>query len=700
VTDQNSSDYKPADILIAATTIKPPIAPIKPHRMEIHHHIRVDPYYWLRDDDRHKAEVLNYLEQENSYTRQILEGTEPMQSLLYNEMIARIREEDCSAPCLHKDFWYYHRYHPRQEYPVYYRKPHTLETAEQLLLDIPKLAEPYDFYDLGAYEVSPCQDILAYAEDTLSRRQYRIRFKNLTTGEHYPDTIENTSADMAWANDNHTLFYVARHPDTLLPYRVYRHVLGSSVACDVLVYEERDDAFDAEVSRSKSGRYVIIGLHQTLSSEYRILDADEPEGEFAIFFPRERNHEYEIFHQGERFLIRSNRQAPNFRLLETPVDKTGDPNAWKELISHRDDVLLEDVEVFANHVVVTERHKGLLRIKVLNGETSRSIPFNEPVYSAYIDENPEYSSPRLRYGYSSLTTPNTIYEYDMASGQQTLLKQDEVVGDFNPADYASERIFAPARDSENIPISLVYRRNMGNPADRPLYLYGYGAYGHSIEASFSSHILSLLDRGFVYAIAHIRGGQEMGRRWYDEGRLFNKRNTFTDYIDVSEFLTHHGYAAANKVFAAGGSAGGLLMGAVVNMRPELYRGIVAHVPFVDVVTTMLDESVPLTTGEYDEWGNPADPDAYHTMLSYSPYDQVSARQYPHMLVLTGLHDSQVQYWEPAKWVAKLRALKTDQHLLLLQTNMEAGHAGASGRLRRYREKALEYAFLFSLLAGC
>ena len=698
-TFKNPPEAELSKMLAGSSDIKFPIAEIVPHEMEIHGHTRIDNYYWLRDDSRQDPEMLAYLEAENAYIDAIMEPTQAFQEVLFEELIGRIKEDDSSVPYKYMDFWYYSRYEKDKEYPIYCRKEGNLEAPEQIILDVNQLAEPYEFYRVGSMAVSSRQDILAFAEDAVSRRQYHIRFKNLKTGELYPDDIDNASPAIAWANDNKSLFYVKKHPETLLGYQVYRHVLGTDPADDVLVYEEPDDTFYTYIYKSKSRDYIVLGLAQTLSTEIRLLDANNPEGKFQVFLPREQDHEYSIVHDGSRFLILTNWQAQNFRLMETPIDKIGDKSSWNELIPNREDVLIEEVEAFANHLVVAERNKGLLQLRIMDKRqgTDGYMDFGEPAYTAYIHKNPEYDTNLLRYGYSSLTTPDSIYEYDMTTGKKVLLKQSEVLGGFDSANYASERLYVPARDGESIPVSLVYRKNYTRDGTHPLYLEGYGAYGYSIDPSFSSHILSLLDRGFVYAIAHVRGGQEMGRRWYEDGKMFNKMNTFTDYIDVTKFLVEEGYAAPDKVFAMGGSAGGLLMGAVVNMRPDLYRGVIALVPFVDLVTTMLDESIPLTTGEFDEWGNPKNKDSYEYMLSYSPYDQVKAQDYPPMLVTTGLWDSQVQYWEPTKWVAKLRATKTDDNLLLLHINMDVGHGGASGRFRWYEMKAMEYAFIFDLL---
>jgi oligopeptidase B len=533
--------------------------------------------------------------------------------------------------------------------------------------------------------------------DTVGRRFYTIHFKDLATGQLRPDKIANVTGNLAWANDNRTLFYARQDPSTLRSYQIFRHVMGTDVANDELVYEEKDDTFTTHVFKTRSKKYIIIASDQTLSGECRYLDADDPSGEFTVFLPRQRKHEYRIDHWGEHFYIRTNRDAVNFRLMCTPVADTGAEN-WREVIPHRDNVLLEDFTLFQRYLVVKERRDGLshLRVRPWDGDGEHYLRFDEPAYTISVDENPEPESELLRFSYSSLTTPNTVYDYHMTSRQKTRLKQQEVLGGFDSSNYLTERLHATARDGQRVFISLVYRKQLRQPGKNPLLLYGYGSYGFSTNPYFRSEQLSLLDRGFVYAIAHVRGGQEMGRQWYEDGKLLKKMNTFTDFIDVAQHLADNGYAAPGHVYAMGGSAGGLLMGAVVNMRPALFRGVIAHVPFVDVVTTMLDDSIPLTTNEYDEWGNPGEKQYYDYMLRYSPYDNVVAHDYPHMLVTTGLHDSQVQYWEPAKWVAKLREKKTDAHRLLLKVDMGAGHGGPTGRYRRYRETAIWWAFLLDL----
>jgi len=676
--------------------IKEPMAKIIPHRLEKHGHVRIDNYYWLNQRDN--PEVLEYLQAENEYTGKVMAAAGNLEEKLFEEIKARIKQTDMSVPYKKNDYYYYTRFEEGKEYPIYCRKKESLEAAEEVMIDANALARGHEYFAVGGWTVSSGRNLLAYAVDTLGRRIYTIRFKNLDNGELLEDSIPGVTGNMAWASDNRTLFYSRQDPSTLRSYQIYRHALGTETAEDRLVYEETDETFSAYVFKTKSEKYLMIACHQTLSSEYRFLEADNPEGEFKIIQPRERGHEYSADHFGDKFYIRTNHRAKNFRLMATPVAQT-EKEHWQEVIGHRDEVFLQSFEIFADYLVLQERRRGLINLRIIpwaDGE-EYYLDFGEPAYLAYISINPEFDTPLLRYGYTSLTTPNSIYDFNMATREKTLLKQEEVLGGFDSANYATERIYAPAADGTEVPISIVYRRGVEKKGDNPLLLYGYGSYGNSTEAVFSSTRLSLIDRGFIFAIAHIRGGQELGRQWYEDGKLLKKKNTFTDFIACAEFLIEQGYTCPEKLFATGGSAGGLLMGAVVNMRPELFRGVVTRVPFVDVVTTMLDESIPLTTDEYDEWGNPNQKEYYDYILSYSPYDNVSAQDYPNMLVTTGLHDSQVQYWEPAKWVAKLRALKTDSNRLLLKTNMNAGHSGASGRYKSYRETAFNYAFILDLL---
>ena len=676
-----------------------PRARVAPTRLETHGVVRVDDYYWLRERDN--PEVTAYLEAENEHTRAVMEPTEALQETLFAEIKGRIKQTDMSVPYREGDYTYYTRYEDAREYPIYCRGPiespqPAARLSEQVLLDVNLVAEGHDFCEVSGRQVSPDQRLIAYATDLEGRRIHTIRIKDLTTGETLGDELTGVTSNLVWANDSRTLFYARQDPATLRWFRIYRHRLGAPQADDTLVFEEPDETFNCEVGKSRSKRYLLIASYQTLSTEYRYLDADAPDGSFTVFLPRARDHEYHLDHYRDRFYIRTNRDARNFRLMEA-ADGQAEPDAWSELIPHREDVLLGRFELFTDHLVVQERHGGLVRMRVRPwvGDGAHDIAFDEPTYDAYLSTNREGDTRVLRFGYESLTTPVSTYDYDMVTRTRTLLKREEVLGDFDRSRYRAARLTATAPDGESIPISLVSRVGTTCDGTNPLLLYGYGAYGLSMDATFSSARLSLLDRGFVFAIAHVRGGQELGRRWYDDGRLGNKPNSFNDFIACADHLVAERFTNPDRLFAVGGSAGGLLVGAVLNMRPDLFAGAVAVVPFVDVVTTMLDDSIPLTTGEYDEWGNPHERAAFDDILAYSPYDNVEAKDYPALLVLAGLHDSQVQYWEPAKWVAKLRALKTDANRLLLKTNMDAGHGGVSGRYRRYRETALQYAFLLS-----
>ncbi len=655
---------------------------------------RIDNYYWLNQRDN--PEVLDYLKAENKYTAKVMKKTEKLQEKLYKEIVGRIKQKDMSVPYDLHGYQYYTRYEEKKEYPVYCRKKLKKDAPEEVMLDGNKMAEGHHFFDIGSWEVSLNNQLLAYSIDTVSRRKYTIRFKNLVTGEDYTDKIPNTTGDITWANDNKTVFY-AMKDETLRAYRIMRHHLGESPEKDVVVYEESDPTFDVFAYKTKSDKYLVIGSSSTLTTEYRILKADNPDGKFKVFQKRQREHEYDISHQGNRWLIRTNKDAKNFKLMETPEDKTSMKN-WKELVPNRDDVLLEYIDVFRDFYVITGRKNGLRRFRVYDLKNNKDyyVNFDEKDYYASTSENPEYKSQKLRYGFTSLKTPMTTYDFDMISKETTLLKRQEVLGGYNPDEYTTDRLYAVARDGVKIPVSIVYKKGFSKNGSQPLLLYGYGSYGYSSESYFSSLRLSLLDRGFAVAITHVRGGEEMGRQWYEDGKLLKKKNTFFDFIDCAKYLIDNKYTSPDKLFAYGGSAGGLLIGAVINYEPELFKGVVADVPFVDVVTTMLDESIPLTTGEYDEWGNPNEEKYYNYILSYSPYDNVKAQDYPNILVLTGLHDSQVQYWEPAKWVAKLRDMKTDDNLVLLHTNMDFGHGGASGRFEQYKETALMYAFMLML----
>ncbi len=677
----------------------PPVAEKKPHLLEAHGDNREDPYFWL--NDREDPEVITYLEAENAYTKEVMAETEGLQEELFEEIKKRLEPNESSVPYRKEDYYYYHRFEEGGEYAVHCRKRESLEAPEEILVDGNALAEGHEYFALsvsGLAGVSTNQNLFAYAVDTQGRRIYDVYFKNFETDELLEDVLKDVTGNVAWANDNETVFYSKQHAETLRSYQIYRHRLGDDPADDVLVFEEADETFDVHVFKTKTQRYILIASQQTLSSEYRYIRADEPDGSFRMLQERERKHEYDASHFEDHFFILTNWDALNFRLMKTPVDAPGKDN-WEEVIPHRADVLLETFTIFQDYLVLVERHEGLRRIRVIpwNGsDEEHYLKFDEPAYYAYLTANVELDTTVLRFGYTSMTTPRSTFDYDMASQERTLLKQTKVLGDFDQSAYVSERLMAKAADGTAVPISLVCRKDTKLEGSPPLLLYGYGSYGITMEATFSAPRVSLLDRGFVYAIAHIRGGEEMGRAWYDHGKLLEKKNTFTDFIACGEHLVANGYADPKKLYAWGGSAGGLLMGAVINMRPDLFRGVVAEVPFVDVITTMLDDSIPLTTGEYDEWGNPNEKQYYDYILSYSPYDNIEPKAYPHLLVTTGLHDSQVQYWEPAKWVARLRAMKTDDHRLLLRTNMGAGHGGASGRFKRHRETALVYAFLLQL----
>jgi oligopeptidase B len=679
---------------------QPPKATKKPHPLEIHNDTRIDDYYWLRD--RVNQEVIDYLNAENTYTEAILAPVKAFRETLFEEMKGRIKEQDESVPSKDGNYWYYYRYEQGGEYPIYCRKYQSLDAEEEIMLNLNLLSEGHSYYNATFPDISDNEEIAAFGEDTVSRRLYTLRFKNLKTGGIYPDTIPNTEGgNYAWASDNQTIFYIRKHPETLLGYQVWRHRLGTDAASDLMVYEEADEQFYLGLHRMKSKKYIAISADQNgVMTEYLLLNANEAEGQFVSFLPRQRGHEYFVEHFEDRFYVRTNYQgATNFKLIQVPEYQHADLNQWQEVIAHRPSVYLEGLEVFRYYMVLQERAEGLLHIRVIDQrtQTEHYLNFGEPAYTAYVSSNPNFDTDTLRYGYTSLTTPSSTFDYRMDSRERVLLKQQEVVGDFNKDDYQTERLFAVARDGVQIPISIVYKKGFLKDGTQPLLQYSYGSYGYSMDPTFSSGRLSLLNRGFAFAICHIRGGQEMGRHWYDNGKMLNKINTFTDFIDCSQYLIQQKWTSPQGIFAMGGSAGGLLMGAVVNMAPQLYKGIVAQVAFVDVVTTMLDETIPLTTGEYEEWGNPNEKVYYDYMKSYSPYDNVIAQKYPNMLVTTGLHDSQVQYWEPAKWVAKLRDLKTDNNQLLLHCDMEAGHGGASGRFKRLKDIALEYAFILNLL---
>jgi oligopeptidase B len=679
---------------VTESTIKPPIAAVRPHAVKSPHGERIDPYYWLRDDERANPEVLAYLNEENTYRAHSMAPLKALEDALYEEIIARLKQDDSTVPYRRNGYWYSTRYEPGKEHPIFVRRKDVAGAAEEILLDANGLAEGHEFYQIGALEISPDSHWLAFCEDTVGRRQFTLRIRHLESGEFKTPGITNIEADLAWAADSRSLLYVEKDPETLLGIYVKHHKVGESSGNDRLLFEQTDKTFYTGVSKSKSDEYIFIHMESTLSSEWRYARADDPDFDFQVFLPAEANHEYELEHLGDSFIVKSNWGARNFRLARAAIGAHSDRSSWSEVVAHRDDVLIEEFEVFERFIALSVRTDGLSKIiiKPLNG-AEFFIASEEAAYSTSISINPEMDTDLVRYVYSSLTTPTTVYDYSVRTREQTLRKRDPVLGGFDPANYHTELKFARARDGARIPISLVYRKGFKRNGSAPLLQYAYGAYGLSMDPAFSSARLSLLDRGLVFAIAHVRGGQEMGRAWYDEGRQLHKQNTFNDFLDATRELVAQGYADPHRVVAMGGSAGGLLMGAIANMGAAHYRAIVAQVPFVDVVTTMLDDSIPLTSNEYDEWGNPENARYYEYMLGYSPYDNVAARSYPAMLVTTGLWDSQVQYYEPAKWVAKLRAAKTDDHPLLLHIEMGAGHGGKSGRFQRYREIALEYAFI-------
>jgi oligopeptidase B len=673
--------------------VTPPVAALRPHAVSSPYGVRNDPYYWLRDDERANPQMLAYLEAENAYRERCMASVKTVESALYEEIVSRLKQDDTSVPYRKNGYWYNTRFEPGQEHPIFARRKGSLDAPEEVLLDANALAAGHDYYRIGAVEVSPNALWIAFCEDTVGRRQYTLRFKNLETGEIHNTAISDVESDLAWANDNRTILYVEKDPETLLGLYVKKHVLGDDPRHDAVAFEQKDKSFYTGVSKSKSERFIFIHMESTVSSEWRYAHADDPALEFRTFLSHERDHEYQLEHLGDAFIIRTNWQARNFRLMRTPVGGAVSRADWQDVVAHRDDAFIEDFDVFEGFLALSVRTAGLAKISIVRGAAEFFIASEEAAYAMSISVNPELDTELLRYSYSSLTTPTTVYDYNVRTGEKILLKRDPVVGSFDTANYRSEFLFAPARDGARIPVSLVYRAGFTRDGSAPLLQYTYGAYGLCTDPSFSSARLSLIDRGFVYAIAHVRGGQEMGRAWYDDGRKQCKMNSFTDFIDVTRHLVAQGYAAKNNVFAMGGSAGGLVMGAVANLSPADYRGIVAQVPFVDVVTTMLDDSIPLTTNEYDEWGNPKIRAEHDYMLSYSPYDNVRAQDYPAMFVTTGLWDSQVQYYEPAKWVAKMRAVKTDHNDLFLHVDMEAGHGGKAGRFQRYREIAMEYAFV-------
>ena len=670
-----------------------------PHAMTLHGDTRIDNYYWLRDDTRSQPEVLDYLQQENSYGHRVMASQQALQDRILKEIIDRIPQREVSAPYIKNGYRYRHIYEPGCEYAIYQRQSAFSEEWDEweTLLDANKRAAHSEFYSMGGMAITPDNTIMALAEDFLSRRQYGIRFRNLETGNWYPELLDNVEPSFVWANDSWTFYYVRKHPVTLLPYQVWRHAIGTPASQDKLIYEEKDDTYYVSLHKTTSKHYVVIHLASATTSEVRLLDAEMADAEPFVFLPRRKDHEYSLDHYQHRFYLRSNRHGKNFGLYRT---RMRDEQQWEELIPPRENIMLEGFTLFTDWLVVEERQRGLTSLRQINRKTREviGIAFDDPAYVTWIAYNPEPESARLRYGYSSMTTPDTLFELDMDTGERRVLKQTEVPG-FDAANYRSEHLWIVARDGVEVPVSLVYHRKHLRKGHNPLLVYGYGSYGASIDADFSFSRLSLLDRGFVYAIVHVRGGGELGQQWYEDGKFLKKKNTFNDYLDACDALLKLGYGSPSLCYAMGGSAGGMLMGVAINARPELFHGVIAQVPFVDVETTMLDESIPLTTGEFEEWGNPQDPQYYEYMKSYSPYDNVTAQAYPHLLVTTGLHDSQVQYWEPAKWVAKLRELKTDDHLLLLCTDMDSGHGGKSGRFKSYEGVAMEYAFLVALAQG-
>lgn len=674
----------------------PPTVAVKPKNLEIHGDIRTDNYYWL--NERENPEVIDYLTKENEYYEKMTEHTKQFRQDLFEEMKARIKEDDSSVPYYYNGYYYITRYEKGKDYPIYSRKKGSLTAKEEIMFDCNKMAEGHNYFNLAGINISEDNEWVAYGVDTVSRRQYTIQVKNLKNNKIQPVKIENTTAGSIWAADNKTLFYSRKDPVTLRSETIYKHKLGTLAKEDKVVYHEEDDTFSTFVYKEKSKKYLVIGSQSTLTSEFMILDAEKPDGEFKIFQPRTRGLEYSIAHYRDKWYVLTNKdKATNFKIMVTP-EKNTEIKYWKDLIPHRKDVLVEDVDIFKDYLVISERSNGLNKIRIRPWQGDEYyLPFESETYTANTAANPDFDTDVLRYRYQSLGTPSSVIDFNMKTREKTVMKEQEVLGGkFDKNNYEEERIWATAKDGTKIPISVVYRKGMEKDGTNPLLLYAYGSYGASMDPYFSSVRLSLLDRGFIYAIAHIRGGEDLGREWYDSGKLLKKKNTFTDFIDCSEFVIAENYTSPEHLYAEGGSAGGLLMGAVVNMAPQLYNGVIAQVPFVDVVTTMLDDSIPLTTGEYDEWGNPNEKEYYEYMKSYSPYDNVKAQAYPNMLVTTGLHDSQVQYWEPAKWVARLRAVKTDDNVLYLDTNMEAGHGGASGRFEALKEVAKEYSFLLDL----
>lgn len=689
------------------TKMKAPVARKEAKELVSHGDIRIDNYFWMRLSDEQKnaetpdaqtKEVLDYLIAENEYLEGMMAHTSILQDKLYEEIIGRIKQTDESVPLRKNGYYYYSRFEEGLDYSFSCRKKDEENAQEEIMLDQNKMAEGLSYFAVGGQSVSPDNQLLVYGVDTVSRRQYTLRVKNLKTGKLLKDELVNTTGGATWANDNKTIFYTTKDPVTLRSNKIFKHVLGTAQKDDVLVFEEVDETYSCFVYKTKSDKYLIIGSGQTLSTEYRFLDANQPNGEWKVIQAREKDLIYRVSHFEDDFYITTNWDAKNFRLMKTPVSKTSKEN-WTEVIAHRSDVLLEGIDIFKKYLVISERKNGLKDLRIIKwaDQSEYYMEFNDPAYLAYTTANPEFDTEVLRYGYTSLTTPNSTFDYHMTTKEQVLLKQQEIMDpSFSPENYQSERLYVEARDGAKVPVSLVYKKGLKKDGSNPVLLYAYGSYGNSTDPYFSSVRLSLLNRGFVYAIAHVRGGQEMGRMWYEDGKLLKKMNTFNDFIDCGKYLVAEKYTATDHLYAYGGSAGGLLMGGIINMEPDMWNGVVAAVPFVDVVSTMLDESIPLTTGEFDEWGNPKMEEYYHYMKSYSPYDNIEKKDYPNLLITTGYWDSQVQYWEPAKWIAKLREYKTDDNLLLMDCNMEVGHGGASGRFKRYKEIALMYAFFLDL----
>jgi oligopeptidase B len=681
--------------MVESIDIKPPVAKKIPKELTIHGDTRIDNYYWL--NERENQEVIDYLNAENKYYQEKTKHLKAFTDNLFEEMKSRIKEDDSSVPYKFNGYWYITKFEKGKDYPIYTRKKETLDATEELLFDCNEMAKGHQYFNLTGLSISPDNKMASFAIDTVGRRQYTLQVKSLETNTILDDKIENITGSSTWAKDNKTLFYTKKDPITLRSHQIFKHKLGTPTG--ELVYEEQDDTFGTTIYKTKSQDYLVIVSYSTLTYEYHVLEADNPDGDFKVIQPRVRGLEYSINHYGDQFYIVTNKDnSTNFKLMKTPVDNTTMEH-WVEVLPHREDVLLEDIDIFQNYLVVSERSEGLNKIRIMRWDNTGDyyLPFESETYTAYTSTNVEFNTDILRYSYNSLTTPASVIEFNMATKEQKVLKEQDVLDEnFDKTNYESKRVWAVAKDGTRIPMSLVYKKGLVLNGKNPVLQYAYGSYGSTSDPYFSSVRLSLLDRGFIYAISHVRGGEYLGRQWYDDGKLLNKKNTFTDFIACSEFLIKEKYTSAEHLYAYGGSAGGLLMGTIVNMSPELYKGVIAAVPFVDVITTMLDDSIPLTTGEYDEWGNPNDKAYYDYIKSYSPYDNVEAKAYPNLLVTTGLHDSQVQYWEPAKWVAKLRDMKTDNNLLFLETNMDAGHGGASGRFERVKEIAKDYAFILSL----